>query len=65
MMEDVTRLQDRVVKLGSHFKQATDDVRLIETSTTKILKRGTNIAHVNFEKSDVAATLALDDDSNA
>ncbi|MBL8631439.1 MAG: DNA recombination protein RmuC [Rhodospirillaceae bacterium] len=63
MMEDVTRLQDRVTKLGSHFKQATDDVRQIETSTAKILRRGTNIAHVNFEKAEAGAPLALDDDS--
>lgn len=65
MMEDVTRLDDRVRKLGAHFKQATDDVEQITTSTRKIVSRGTNIAHVNFEKLDSTGgvPLALDDES--
>ncbi|MBL8645128.1 MAG: DNA recombination protein RmuC [Rhodospirillaceae bacterium] len=67
MAEDVLRLQDRVGKLGTHFKQASEDIRQIEVSTSKIVKRGTNIAQVNFENAESLeqAKLSLADDSES
>jgi DNA recombination protein RmuC len=57
LMEDVTRLDDRVGKLQRHFDQATDDVRQIRISTEKIGKRAEKIEELEFE--DDAATEEL------
>ena len=43
LLEDVTRLDERVAKLQRHFEQAADDVRLIRTSTDKVGKRAERI----------------------
>ncbi|EKF41198.1 hypothetical protein NA8A_16933 [Nitratireductor indicus C115] len=43
LMEDVTRLDDRVRKLQTHFMQANKDIDLILTSTDKVTKRGARI----------------------
>ena len=43
MMKDVHRLEDRVVKLATHFSQAERDISDIQTSTRKIIARGDKI----------------------
>lgn len=50
LMEDVTRLDDRVQKLASHFGQAQRDVEMIVTSSAKITSRGTKIVDLEFEE---------------
>lgn len=50
MMEDVGRLDDRVRKLDTHFRQAQKDVELILTSSDKVAKRGTKITDLEFEE---------------
>jgi DNA recombination protein RmuC len=42
-MEDVSRLDDRVRKLQSHFGQATRDIDDILVSSSKVVKRGQKI----------------------
>ena len=46
LMQDVTRLSDRVGKLKSHFNQAVSDIDMIGTSADKILSRGQKIEKV-------------------
>jgi len=48
LIEDVTRMHDRVLKLQQHFTQAGEDVRQIVISAEKIEKRGTRITDVEF-----------------
>lgn len=48
LMEDVSRLDDRVRKLHSHFGQASRDIELILTSTDKLTKRGRKIEGLEF-----------------
>lgn len=43
LMQDVTRLDDRVRKLQGHFLQANKDIDLILTSADKVTKRGAKI----------------------
>ena len=50
LMEDVSRLDDRVHKLNTHFSQAQKDVDLILTSTDKVTKRGNRITDLEFEE---------------
>lgn len=49
LLEDVVRLDTRVDKLKSHFAQAEKDIRDIETSTSKITRKGEKIAEVELE----------------
>jgi DNA recombination protein RmuC len=48
LMDDLRRMQERVVKLQQHFGQANEDVRQILISAEKIEKRGARIADVEF-----------------
>jgi DNA recombination protein RmuC len=50
LLEDVSRLADRVTKLDTHFRQAQDDVAQIRTSSEKILKRGQKIEALEFDE---------------
>jgi len=43
LMEDVSRLDDRVRKLQGHFGQATKDIDDILVSSSKVVKRGQKI----------------------
>lgn len=43
LMDDMSRLDDRVGKLRTHFEQASKDIGQIETSTRKIMSRGEKI----------------------
>ena len=46
MMLDVTRLDDRVAKLATHFQQAEKDISDIQTSTRKITSRSQKITQI-------------------
>ena len=49
LMEDVTRLDDRVRKLQTHFGQASKDIDDILVSSSKVTKRGQKIEDMDFE----------------
>jgi DNA recombination protein RmuC len=49
LMDDLTRLDDRVRKLHGHFTAAQKDVDQILTSTEKLARRGTRIGELEFE----------------
>ena len=49
LTEDLSRMDERVRKLDTHFRQAQKDVELILTSSGKINKRGTRISDLDFE----------------
>ena len=48
LMDDLRRMQERVLKLQQHFGQANEDVRQILISAEKVEKRATRIADVEF-----------------
>jgi len=48
LMEDVSRLDDRVRKLQTHFMQANKDIDQILTSADKVTKRGQKIEALEF-----------------
>ncbi|MEQ8827679.1 MAG: DNA recombination protein RmuC, partial [Parvibaculum sp.] len=50
LMEDVSRLDDRVRKLDQHFGQAQKDVDDILISTSKVTKRGSTISNMEFDE---------------
>lgn len=54
MMDDVKRLDDRVGKLARHFGQTQEDVRQIQISTDKVLKRGDRIEDIQLGSEDGA-----------
>jgi DNA recombination protein RmuC len=49
LMDDLDRLQERVLKLQQHFGQANQDVQQILTSAEKVGKRATRIQNVEFD----------------
>jgi DNA recombination protein RmuC len=51
-MDDLKRLQERVIKLQQHFGQANEDVRQILISAEKVEKRGARIRDVEFDDDD-------------
>ena len=55
LIADVRRLRERVGKLDSHFRQASDDIVQIVTSADKVLKRGDRIEAMEFETPPAAA----------
>ena len=67
LLEDVSRLKDRVLDLQRHFGQANSDLEKLGVSADKITKRGHRIEQVEFEErpglpspeSDEAAQLRL------
>ena len=50
MLNDVRLLDERVGKLKNHFRQATEDVDAIATSSDKIISRGGKIKDVRLEE---------------
>ena len=59
MLEDVSRLDDRVGKLQRHMGQADDDLRQIRISTDKVTKRGERINEVEMGE-DLSADEIID-----
>jgi len=55
LLEDVVRLDTRVAKLDSHFRQAQEDVSQIRVSADKIVKRGQKIETLEFDEDDAEA----------
>jgi DNA recombination protein RmuC len=55
LMDDLRRMQERVLKLQQHFGQANEDVRQILISAEKVEKRATRIADVEFGNDEAAA----------
>jgi DNA recombination protein RmuC len=55
LMDDLRRMQERVIKLQQHFGQANEDVRQILISAEKVEKRATRIADVEFGNDEAAA----------
>jgi DNA recombination protein RmuC len=49
LMDDLKRLQERVLRLQTHFGQANEDIRQILISAEKVEKRGTRIREVEFD----------------
>ncbi len=49
LMDDLRRLQERVVKLQAHFSQANQDVQQILISAEKVEKRAARIQNVEFD----------------
>jgi DNA recombination protein RmuC len=52
LMDDLSRLDDRVRKLQGHFAMAQKDVDMIVTSADKLTKRGVRIESLEFEAGD-------------
>ena len=50
LMDDLRRLQERVLKLQAHFGQANQDVQDILISAGKVEKRAARIANVEFDE---------------
>src|SRR5918995_2923528 len=59
LLEDIERLDARVLKLDTHFRQAQDDVAQIRVSTEKIVKRGQKIEMLEFEDGEAGARAEL------
>jgi DNA recombination protein RmuC len=57
LMDDLRRMNERVLKLQQHFGQANEDVRQILISAEKIEKRGARIADVEFAEDQGADNL--------
>ena len=49
LLDDVSRLDDRVRRLQTHFAQANKDIEEISVSSRKITKRGNEITEVEIE----------------
>jgi DNA recombination protein RmuC len=59
LMDDLRRLNERVLKLQQHFNHANEDVRQILISAEKIEKRGARIQEVEFDDADARAADAV------
>ena len=55
LLQDATRLDDRVSALERHFGQTVDDVRKIRISTDKVMRRGERIGELQLEAKDPEA----------
>lgn len=65
LMEDLSRLDDRVRKLQGHFIQAEKDIDLILTSSEKLTKRGAKIEALDFSAPEKAGAAGRRDDGPA
>jgi DNA recombination protein RmuC len=55
LMEDLSRMHDRVAHLQRHFGQANEDLRQILVSAEKVEKRATRIREVEFDADEAPA----------
>ncbi len=58
LLDDVTRLDDRVGKLQKHFGQANEDIRQIRISTDKVTRKAEHIEEVQLEGENPTEELA-------
>jgi DNA recombination protein RmuC len=49
LMDDIKRLQERVLRLQQHHTQSGEDLRQILISAEKVEKRGSRIREVEFD----------------
>ena len=63
MLTDVERLDGRVGKLESHFRQAEDDIKQIRVSADKLTKRGGKIEEIEVGDQDREQLSPLDETS--
>jgi DNA recombination protein RmuC len=59
LLEDIERLDARVLKLDTHFRQAQDDMAQIRISTEKIVKHGQKIEALEFDEGEAEARAEL------
>jgi DNA recombination protein RmuC len=59
LMQDVTRLRERVLNLQKHFGQANEDVSQILVSAEKVVKRGGRIESLEFGDHEVQSPMAI------
>jgi DNA recombination protein RmuC len=59
LMQDVTRLRERVLNLQKHFGQASEDVSQILVSAEKVVKRGGRIESLEFGDDDAQGRMAI------
>ncbi len=50
LLEDVTRMNERVIDLKKHFAQTSGDLEKLSTSTDKIVKRATKIESLELDE---------------
>ena len=58
MLTDVSRIDERVVNLEKHFRQANDDIEKIRTSTNKVTNRAEKIEKIELGDNDEAQQIA-------
>jgi len=58
LLGDVRLLDERTSKLQRHFDQVSEDVRLVRTSTERIIGRGERIQDVDLQSNSTATALA-------
>ncbi|WSH65481.1 DNA recombination protein RmuC [Rhizobium ruizarguesonis] len=61
LMDDLSRLDERVRKLQGHFAMAQKDIDMVVTSADKLTRRGAKIEALEFEAGGGDATPARDD----
>ena len=52
LLEDITRLDERVGNLSRHFDQASDDIKQIKVSSDKITRRAERIEELEMEEAE-------------
>ncbi|MGO6967980.1 DNA recombination protein RmuC [Rhizobium leguminosarum] len=65
LMDDLSRLDERVRKLQGHFAMAQKDIDLVVTSADKLTKRGVRIEALEFEAGGGEAKPARDSEAAA
>ncbi|MBY5332237.1 DNA recombination protein RmuC [Rhizobium leguminosarum] len=65
LMDDLSRLDERVRKLQGHFAMAQKDIDLVVTSADKLTKRGARIEALEFEAGGGEAMPARDSEAAA
>ncbi len=66
LIDDIGRLDDRVANLGRHFGQATEDIRQIQISTEKVVRRAERIDAFGLDQEATAPdAVALQPDARA
>ncbi|MBY5443138.1 DNA recombination protein RmuC [Rhizobium leguminosarum] len=65
LMDDLSRLDERVRKLQGHFAMAQKDIDMVVTSADKLTKRGAKIEALEFEASGDDAPPARDGEAAA
>ncbi|MGO8067399.1 DNA recombination protein RmuC [Rhizobium leguminosarum] len=65
LMDDLSRLDERVRKLQGHFAMAQKDIDLVVTSADKLTKRGARIEALEFEAGGGEAKPARDSEAAA